>query len=181
MKEKKAQETIAKIYLDLKMYEEAVFEYQVALDLNIKSFSCYLGLGKAALRSKKYELACNSFKQAIKLSKKDKESYLKLLESYICLSNFKKALKTLKKINKIISFDEIAEYKAYIYVKQEKYQEAIKEYLTIEKISWQKHNNLGFCYLKINQKEKAIYELKKSLELNPNQSDIVEKIKELEN
>lgn len=174
---KQAQETIAKIYLDLQMYEEAVFEYQIALDLNVNSFSCYLGLGKSALEIKKYELACNAFKQAIKLSKKDKEAYLGLLESYICLSDFKNALKKLKKIEKFVSSEELSEYKAYIYLKQEKYQEAIKEYLTIKNLTWQKHNNLGFCYLKIDQKEKAINEFKKSLELNPNQSDIIEIIK----
>lgn len=177
---KEAQLKIAQGYLEQKYYQKAVFEYKIALDLDPKSSAAWLGLGIALLGSERYKEAVPVLKKAVKLNKRSKKAHRKLLDAYCLAGNFKAALKQLKRLQKLkVDPTIISEYKAYIYTQQQKYQLAIEEYSKIEKDSIKKFNNLALCYLKIGEKDKAILYFEKSLQINPNQAEVKQKLEEL--
>lgn len=94
---------IAQIYLLQENYNQALDEYNLALDIVEGDYEIYKGLGKVYYEMEEYEGAIECFEKALTLSdNKDYSIYMDLADSYIELEKYPEALRELETVKKHI-------------------------------------------------------------------------------
>jgi tetratricopeptide (TPR) repeat protein len=149
-----------------------------ALNIAPQSAPTFLSLGNLYEDTGQFKLAINYFKKYISLSKKDWKGYFLIGNVLSKTGHFELAIKEYKKSKKLNpKHSQTLVNLGNAYSTINKPVLALKEYLTALSLNLQNpiiHRNIGILYSKetLYDPLKAIYHLRKSLELDPNEASI---------
>lgn len=172
--------------IKLKQYDDAIDVLQLGMAVvvnDVRMKSEFLGqMGDAYLFGGQLEKGREKYEEAIAIN--PQSNLLKNNYAYSLAGVQHQLDNALKLINQAIdNSPNQANYydtRAFVYFKQGKYQEAIKDYLKAISLNKQKalfHEHLGDAYAKNQQIEKALESWNQALELNSNNSLLKAKIK----
>ncbi|GAB6888016.1 tetratricopeptide repeat protein [Desulfothermus okinawensis JCM 13304] len=153
-----------------KKYKEAQQSLKKALNYKADP-EFYIEYARLLISQKKIKEAEDILKAGLQKNPGNKELVFFLSDIYMYQKEHYNAYSLLKIYIKEHPNDYIAREKiADILFQEKKFNTAIKYLLEIpqEKRSYKTHFILGKCYLKINDRKKAIYHFKKATKLNPN-------------
>lgn len=128
--------------------EEAITEYQKAIQLDPTDSTAYINLGHVLTDQNRLNEAINAYSQAIKLDPQDATSYYNLGRVYYLQKNYRQAIAL--------------------------YRRAIQ----IDPKNPYPHNGLGIIFIAQGNLEQAITELQTALKLDPNFSDAQNNLRE---
>ena len=145
-------------------------EYVGAIDTGM-----YYNAGLAAVNSGKYDEAIKLFRKCADMKYMGITPYYQIYESYLGLGDTTKAEKVLMSLDSIFPNDKTVTLQLIdLYIKSNKPEEAQK-YIKIAKQEDPNNSTLyfaaGIMYLNNSEYDKAIEELSKSIELNPDVYD----------
>jgi superkiller protein 3 len=146
---------LADLYLGRQRYEDAVSQYEAALQVNDKSTLAHVGLGRALMGAGDFTAASENFQAVIDLSKEEDISGKLVQSSHYYLGNM--ALDQGK-------FDEAIE--------------AFKQATTLERSDSDSWHLLGSAYLQNGQPDEAIAALEQAVLFVPNFTEAYELLAE---
>jgi len=155
--------------------DQALLEYEKAVQLDPNNYVIHLKLGVAYARSKKLDKSIEELKKASELNPKDVEAHYLLAIIYSSQSKEDKATGEYEIILKKLSEEnpesaEVFALLGQLYYSQGKTQAAIDQF---EKILAKNPKNsetlsiLGSLYLDLSKRDKAVDCFKKSIEIDP--------------
>jgi len=149
------------------------------------NFLYYYSLAYQYDKAKKYAEAEKNYIRAFELNPKYLEGLVEYAKFLLKINKVDRALSLIENIknNEKLKFDYYL-IRGVALMKKGKYGKAIANLLEGNKIynsDTRLLNSLGFCYFKSGQKSKALDVLKASLRLNPEQTEIKDIIKKIEN
>ena len=159
----------------LEKYEEALAAFDRAIKIKSDFYQAWYSRGQVFLYLEKYSEALEAFEKAIQ------ESQGKFALSWrgksLALINLQRYLEALTSIEKAISLSPndflVLVYQGILLQTQERYQEAIMAYDKAIKINphpWA-YNNRSFVRAKLGDKEGALADVNKALEINPDYAE----------
>lgn len=138
-------------------------------------FKSYFDRGNEYFQKKKYEMAIQSLKKAIKINPNVKECYHNLGDLYFMTKQYDEARIQYIKVLKIDPKYKNSYFSlGNIYYTTRQYSKAIVNYkktLQIDINFKEAYNNLGVCYMDTLQYDKAIVNYKKAIEIDINYKD----------
>lgn len=167
---------LGNVFLKKEMLDSAVVQYKKALDLKSKYWQALYQLGYAYYKQKRYDEAKETFEGGLKIKERG--------EFYNGLGLVQMAMDSLKdadfSFRKAISYDpknpefhknlgDVNFKKGVLVIAIESYQEALKLDSTLVAVHC--HHNLGQCYLKQMDFNKAMEEFKAVIRLDPKHKD----------
>ena len=154
-----AHKDLGVLYLKMNCYDWAVDEMQKAIELEDDIAEFYYSLGVSYMMLSEIGNAKEAFNKAIELDCDDANSYAYLGYAYLLERDFDKAQELLKKSLQIEPDNVLAKmHSSKLYFQLKKYNTA-KEFLQdiIEKIDDDESSNmLAFCYMEMNEFDKAM-------------------------
>ena len=119
----------AVILFQLKKYEEAIIQWEKAINLNPKYYFGYNNLGSAYFEINKFDRALQNFNKALQINDKYFEAFYNRGNVFFKLNDLNKALENYQQ-SVFIKSDYIPaiQRKAVIFKKLEKFDEAIREW-----------------------------------------------------
>tara|TARA_Y100001970_G_C14257661_1_gene876730 strand:- start:4247 stop:5623 length:1377 start_codon:yes stop_codon:yes gene_type:complete len=154
-------------YQDINQISEAIKTYEKVIEINPSMYEIHNDIGLMYRQEDNSELALKHFNRCIEIKNDYDKAYFNLGTTNKKLDNLEKALTYLNKTIKINPKNNLAYFEiAEIYRKQKKYNKAIKFYSLSnnEKMYYKKLQ----CYFEEGSQEKYDNELKKIIEINPN-------------
>lgn len=183
-----AMETLAMIYRDIAPFstgsEQWAIEYfKEAAVLDPSNPVLFTELGKAYLAAGDFNKAEISLSEALNLKKDYYEAEFNLAKVYSRVDKNEEALKILDKLAASSAVNpEIYYEQGRIYYNLGKNEEAIEKFLSAISLNYNYSNGLyglGLAYERKGDKTKAKYYLERVLEINPGNSDVEERLKNL--
>ncbi len=166
---------LGNIHLLDRRLDEAIKEYQAALNLRPDSAEAHNNLALAYNQQGRLEEAIQEYKAAIKLKLEFPELHYRLALAYYQQGNLEEATKEyLTALNLKPDYAEAHNSLGNIYFKQNRLEEAIYEYtiaLGLKTNYAEAHNNLGVAYAKQGHLEVATQEYKAAIKIKPQFSE----------
>ena len=158
-------------YYEQGKYDEAVAEFQAAIELEPDDAEAHRNLGTAYLEQGELEEAVASYGQAIELDPDFGEAYGDLAGAYVNLGRLSEAIAAGEKAIELAP-DYAMAYNnlGFAYYTQGMLDEAIAEYQEAIRINPdfdKAHDNLGVAYMMQDQLDEAIAEFKEVIRINP--------------
>jgi len=158
-------------YYERGEYDEAVAEFQAAIELEPDDAGTHRNLGTAYLEQGKYEEAAAAYEKAIELDPDFGEAYGDLAGAYVNLGRLSEAIAAGEKAIELAP-DYAMAYNnlGFAYYTQGMLDEAIAEYQEAIRINPdfdKAHDNLGVAYMMQDQLDEAIAEFKEVIRINP--------------
>jgi len=158
-------------YYEQGKYDEAIAEFQRAIELDPDSSESHRNLGAAYLEQGKLDEAVASYEKAIELDPGFGEAYGDLAAAYIDLGKLAEAVAAGDKAIALAPEYANAHYNLGLtYANQGRFEKAITEYKEAIRINPDDaitHNNLGIAYYEQGQTEEAIAEWEEAIKLDP--------------
>ena len=154
-------------------YEESLIQYEYIINNYEFNFpEIFIAYGNCLFALGKLDEAIDSFKKALRINVKLTDASLGLGKAYLHKKEYQKAEKVFSNLVENESSLSAANYLAYTYEKQERYNEAEYLYVTILEINNKLHevwNGLALFYKNCRKnEEKAIEAHQKAIELDTN-------------
>ncbi|WP_321312909.1 tetratricopeptide repeat protein [Halarcobacter sp.] len=151
-------------------YEESLIQYEYIINNYEFNFpEIFIAYGNCLFALGKLDEAIDSFKKALRINVKLTDASLGLGKAYLHKKEYQKAEKVFSNLVENESSLSAANYLAYTYEKQERYNEAEYLYVTILEINNKLHevwNGLALFYKNCRKnEEKAIEAHQKAIEL----------------
>ncbi|WP_320035362.1 tetratricopeptide repeat protein [Halarcobacter sp.] len=151
-------------------YQESLIQYEYIINNYEFNFpEIFIAYGNCLFALGKLDEAIASFKKALRINVKLTDASLGLGKAYLYKKEYQKAEKVFSNLVENDASINAANYLAFTYEKQERYNEAEYLYATILQINSDLHevwNNFALFYKSCRKnKEKAVDAHKKSLEL----------------
>ncbi|MFH1231079.1 MAG: tetratricopeptide repeat protein [Planctomycetota bacterium] len=169
-------------YFNLKDYNEALKNLDRAIDLVPQYLEAYRNRGLVFAQQQRYKEALNDLSFVIDASPSAKAYY----DRGSVYFNMKKYNESIKDYTEAIDMDEryadAYNNRGIVYATQERYSEAVKDFEQAVKLQPERaacYKNLGLAFYKMENSIKAKQILKKYLELNPNDEEIIKLINQL--
>ncbi|MCK5296392.1 MAG: tetratricopeptide repeat protein [Alphaproteobacteria bacterium] len=160
---------------DKGLFEEAIDNYKLALEITPDISEIYNNIGNAYRSLKRYEKATMFFEKAIELSPDFALAYNNLGLTFIDSKDFEKAVSYFKHAVEIEPEFFDAHYNlGNLYRDKNLIDKAVSEYETALVLSPENaniYNSLGVAFERNNQLDKALAAYKKSVEIAPSFSD----------
>ncbi len=151
--------------------DEAIAEWQAAIELEPDDAKTYRNLGTAYLKQGKYEEAAAAYEKAIELDPDFGEAYGDLVAAYVGLGRLAEAIAVGEKAIELAPDYAMAHNNLGIaYDKQGRPDEAIAEYqaaIRLDPNDALAHNNLGIAYADQGRLDEAIAEYQEAIRLDP--------------
>jgi len=158
-------------YYERGEYDEAVAEFQAAIELEPDDAGAHRNLGTAYLEQGKYEEAAAAYEKAIELDPDFGEAYGDLAGAYVNLGRLSEAIAAGEKAIELAPEYAMAYNNlGFAYYTQGMLDEAIAEYQEAIRINPdfdKAHDNLGVAYMMQDQLDEAIAEFKEVIRINP--------------
>ncbi len=136
------------IYLSQGKYDEALKQFQIAVEEEPENPDARMALGKVYVHKSQYKMACEHFDKAIEI-----------------------APNKLKEIKSQSGYFEIVYYNAGVgFIKQRKWDGALNRFKMVVQInpdSAPAYNNIGYIYGKLNQEEPMLEAYQKARQIDP--------------
>ncbi len=156
----------------LQKFDEAIKEYDRAIELDKGSFEAYNNKGIALKSLKRFEEAVKEFDKAIEASPHSFHAYNNKGITLTSLKRFEEAVKEYDNAIRLNPDDPNAYNNKGLALRHlEKYEEAVKEFdkaIKIDPYYFHAYNNKGLALHHLEKHEEAIKEFDKLIELNPN-------------
>jgi tetratricopeptide (TPR) repeat protein len=158
------------------MYDDGILECQRMIKIFPDYVKGYIGLGNIHCIMRRYDSAMDIYHQALKLFPAESEIYNNIGNVYLEQNEIEKAVEMYKESIKFNSDSKDAHFNlGMAYMKLGYFKDAEKEFVKSIKIypnDDESHKQLSFIYLyHLNNNDKALFHLKKVLEINPDSSD----------
>jgi len=157
------------------MYDEAIVEYERALEINPNHALVYHNLGSSYGMKGMYDEAIGEYKKGIELNPNSTEAHNNLGAAYFNKGMYDDAIAECKKALEINPNDAEAHNNLGVaYDEKGMCDEAIAEYkkaLEINPNDAEAHNNLGVAYEEKGLYDEAIVEYEKAIEISPDHAD----------
>ncbi|MCV3214864.1 tetratricopeptide repeat protein [Plectonema radiosum NIES-515] len=159
------------IYRSMKRYEEALKDFDCAIQLNPKYYWAIAGRGETYRLMKRYEEALKNFDQAIQLNHKYDYAIANRGYTYRLIERYEEALKDFDcAIELNPKYDWAIAHRGKTYRSMKRYEEALKDFdCAIElnpKLDWTIANR-GYTYRLMERYEEALKDFDCAIELNP--------------
>lgn len=174
---------IGRVYYRMKVYKEALPNLKKALELEPNNVLALNYLAQIYEKYKIFDTAEMYQQKLIQIGDKSPEDMATLANIYFKAKNYEKAI---EQINEIIKGDNKYNYLnrliGYSYYETGKYQEAITflekflESQPKDRIIASDYEFLGKSYIALGDKDKGVLTIKKAVELNPADKDVVKSI-----
>ena len=184
-----ASEALGMTYRDISSYSKdslpfAINAFKEARKLEPSNPVLAVELGKLYLDSDAIIEAVRTLEEAVNLKENYFEAEFSLAKAYAQSGREEEALVVLNKIAMKYSNADVFYERGKIYYNSQKYDSAIKDFEAVLSLS-PNHSNalfsLGLAFGEIGDKDLALEYFNKALALNPGNSEIIKKIKDLEN
>ncbi len=164
--------TLGHAYLNYRLYQQALEEYELALDTGLDDTRIYQAIGDAKGLLGETEEATKYYKKALKEAPKDVDLRLALASAYLAIGENKKAGKEYEKVSKI---SKKAKPKVYIsraksYFKDGQYELALDELCIANELDPNNEEVLlliGEGYFKLGQYENSLPPLEEAILIDP--------------
>lgn len=166
--------TLAEIYDEQGLLDLAIDEYKEALKLNPNNYEAFYNLGRIYYKQNDYANAEINFTNAIKIKPDYVNANFYLANTKYNLKKFSESKTYYKKVlNYDPKFYQASSNLAKVYWEENDYANSLLFYQNAMKLSnkYIDHLNIGDCYGKLKQPEKAIESYLTSISLNPQSSD----------
>ncbi len=171
-------------YAGQNLYQEAIDELNIAIQMDEDSFEAYNNLGAVYTRLGKKEEAQKYYQIALDINPASVIARYNLAENFLSQGEKEKALMQFQKLLDIYSdFAPAYDKLGVIYFQKGDLDQAkafFQKAISLDKNYFSSHFNLGVIYEKFNQPNLAIQEYKKVLQLNPGDKLATEKLRILE-
>jgi len=156
--------------IETNQFEEAIFQYSKAIDINSQYSDAYIARAKAYEKTDKLELAAKDYAKAAELNPKIVDYYFLAGKTYYKIKDYNNALKYL---SETVILDknhfQAYQYKSFAHIKLGQYKNAI---VTIDNALDIKPSFLGYyakaiAYDSLQSYPLAIENYKKAIELKP--------------
>jgi tetratricopeptide (TPR) repeat protein len=168
--------SLAKVYLELDRIPQAIRTLQISIDTNPNSKWSYFYLGKALEKEFQFELAIEQYLKSIEIDPNFTEAKISVAKLYSYLNDYNKAIEILENIVDKLIDPEIYFMLGQFYYNIKNYEKSInnlESYIKIITNNWQAFYLLYLDYVAISNKEKALFYLEKTYELNPKDTKII--------
>ncbi|GAK57642.1 conserved hypothetical TPR repeat protein [Candidatus Vecturithrix granuli] len=177
------QEHIERVYVNIadayaaqQMFEEAIENYQSALETNPEYVEAYLGLAGMSIELQQYAHAEQIYAQALELGGQQDRIYTSLGNLYALQNKHTEALKYFQKALDLNPFDMNAyNGMGMSYARSGDVEKALELYqhaLTLDPDAAIIHNSLGTLYLELGQPDKASTAFTTSLSIEPENAEV---------
>lgn len=174
------------LYMEQKKYLEAANIFQTAISMNPKHHKIWSTLGNVYIHTGAYQNAEKAFKEVLRLSK-DAEvragAYLGLVLTYNYMNKPDLALQSIVAgVKEDPQNYMLHRFYGSYFLKKGNMAEAQREYekvIELKNDDWEIMTRLGAIYAQFGMKTEAINVLKRSIVLNPNQSNVRRALREL--
>ncbi len=166
--------TLAKIYDEQGLQDLAIEEYKEALKLNPNNYEAFYNLGRIYYKQNDFANAEINFANAINIKPNYVNANFFLANTKYNLRKFSESKNFYKKVlNYDPGFYQASANLAKVYLEENDFSNALLFYQNAMKLSnkYYYHLNIGECYSKLKQPEKAIESYLTSISLNPQTSD----------
>jgi tetratricopeptide (TPR) repeat protein len=161
----------ASCYYNVGEFDLALSDYLNMIELNDTFPYAFCNRGFVYLEKNQIELAINDFNQQIKYHPKIAESFYGLSKAYMKMDSFKLADKYISNAIELDSTNSsFYEFRGLLYLVQRNPNLALINFnkaLNID-TTFSAYNGIGLCYLGLKSFEKAEYNFKQAILLNPN-------------
>jgi len=158
-------------YTNLGQFNQAISEYNKAIELNPKLAEAYNNRGIAYDKLGQHTRAMSDYNKAIELNPKDAMAYNNRGTAYTQLGEYTKALSDF---TKAIEFNpklaEAYNNRGFAYTNLGQFNQAISDYnkaIELNPKLAEAYNNRGGAYINLGQFNQAISDSNKAIELNP--------------
>jgi tetratricopeptide (TPR) repeat protein len=168
--------SLAKVYLELDRIPQAIRTLQISIDTNPNSKWSYFYLGKALEKEFQFDLAIEQYLKSIEIDPNFTEAKISVSKLYSYLNDYNKAIEILDSIVDKLIDPEIYFMLGQFYYNTKNYEKSInnlESYIKIITNNWQAFYLLYLDYVAISNKEKALFYLEKTYELNPKDPKII--------
>jgi len=170
-----------KIYFNHEQYNQAIFEFQQAIEIDQNFKDAYLGLGKAYFKLEDLESAerkvrealqiDSTYQPAVELLGEIKQKHKERGDDYRKRKAYAKAVKSYQQAIRIDDkYKKAYNNLGMVYQDMKEYSKAIRVYqqaISIDERYQVPHNNLGMVYHKIGEHARAVNSLKCAIVINP--------------
>ena len=156
-----------------KQYDEAITNYDMAIQLNPNFIDSYYNRGSAYYHLGQYHKAFQDFNKVIELNPNDSLAYNMRGLVYHCLWESEQALQDFNKAIELNpNFAEAYRNRGDLYNDGfGQYEQAIQDFnkaIELNPKCSEAYNGRGIAYSKLNQNERAIQDYNRAIQLNPN-------------
>ena len=159
-------------YYDLEGYNEAIADYNRAIELDPKCATAYSNRGTAYSGLNKYDEAMEDYNRAIELDPNDATAYSNRGTAYYDLERYNEAIADY---NRAIELDPkyatVYSNRGTAYSGLNKYDEAIADYnkeIELDPNFAMAYYNRGIAYSGLNKYDEAMEDYNRAIELDPN-------------
>ncbi len=167
------------IYLQLNQKDQAIKEFEKSKSLDPNYLEAWINLGGLAIEEEKYDLAEQNYRRVLEISKDEKEAILGLARCALAKNDTETCLDLLKGAPSSADTDFLH---GDAMLSKENYEEAKKDF---EKAVSKDRNfvsayiRLGEACQMLNKKEEARKAYRRALKIDPELSDIKQRLKKL--
>jgi tetratricopeptide (TPR) repeat protein len=161
----------ANAYYELAQYQQAIADYDQAIDLNPAYAKAYNNRANAYYELAQYQQAIADYDQAIDLNPSYAEAYNNRGNAYADLGQYEQAIESYTQAIDLKSDYANAYYnRGLAYADLGQYEQAIADYnkaIELNPSYAEAYNNRGNAYADLGQYQQAIADYNKAIELNP--------------
>jgi len=158
-------------YAKLNKYEQAIKDYDRAIELNPALAEVYNNRGITYAELNKYDQAIEDYDKAIELNPNYADAYNNRGITYTKLNKYEQAIEDYNRAIELKpNLAEVYNNRGVAYAKLNKYERAIKDYgkaIELNPNYADAYNNRGNAYMELNKYEQAIKDYDRAIELNP--------------
>ena len=171
---------LSQCYFSIKDYENSLKTLDVALKYSPNDYILLNNKGYNLFVAGKFQEALDYYKQSLKNNPEYITAYINLAECYRSLKDYDNALQNIDiALRNVPNNFNIINTKGEILLDQHKTKEAMELFMQTIKLNnqfAQGYINIGNCYGMVQDYDNAIVNLKKALELNPDNPEIYRKL-----
>jgi predicted TPR repeat methyltransferase len=167
---------LAQLFLRTSLYQQAIDHCKACLVIDPDHVEAYHQLAVALTHEDQYEAAVDAYKETLKRDAKHTEALHNLAALYVVKREPDLALTCYLRLLLLEPDIDVYYNLGVIYFYQDKHTDAINYFLEALKLDpkhFNSHLNLGACYIKTENLEKAAQHYQQALELKPDDPEIV--------
>ena len=158
-------------FFDLGKFEDAIQDYNKAIDLNPNNASYYYNRGTTFANLEKFEDAIQDYNKAIDLNPNDESVYYNRGVAFIYLNEYEKAIENLSKAIDLNPNKDSTYYNRGIaFTNLSDSEKAIKDFnkaIDLNSNNASYYNNRGTLYINQGNYDEAVKDFSKAIDLNP--------------